>query len=213
MEKQNHHRTPEEKLAIIEYAEKNGMNRACEKYQLTERSIWRYKSLYDGTLQSLENGSSVPASHPNQHTETEIKNIKEVLEKHPYISVEELYKILTKEYGYNRTKPGLLRYLRKRNLIPETKQKNDYVNIFDKTAIDMLNKQYAFSNRNKLPIYVIELNTYGIYLSSISTNNPCNLTVYYSTALKFNSLEEAKAFLKTIKIKTQFKPNIKEIRV
>jgi len=213
MAKQNHHRTPEEKLQIIEYAKLNGMERACEKYQLTERSIWRYKSLYDGTLQSLENGSSVPASHPNQHTETEIKNIKEVLEKHPYISVEELYKILTKEYGYNRTKPGLLRYLRKRNLIPETKQKNDYVNIFDKTAIDMLNKQYAFTNRNKLPFYVIELNNYGIYIANINSNNPCNLTVYYSTALKFNSLEEAQTFLKPIKTKTQFKPNIKEIRV
>ena len=57
-----------------------------------------------------------------------------------------------------------------------------------------------------------EGNTGNFILKGANSNNPCNLTVYYSTALKFDSLEEAKKFLKTIKIKTQFKPNIKEIR-
>lgn len=212
MGNRNCHRTPEEKLAIIEYAEKNGMERACEKYQLTERSIWRYKSLYDGTLQSLKNKSSVPASHPNQHTEEEINNIKEVLQKYPYISHEELYKTLKEKYGYNRNKHGLNNYLKRHNMVPETKLKNDYSTIFDKDAVERINNKYAFANRTKLPLYIIELNNLGIYLGQENNNNPCNLTAYYSTALKFNSLEDAKSFTKTIKTKTLFKPNIKEIR-
>lgn len=213
MGNRNCHRTPREKLAIIEYAEKNGMEKACAKYDITERSIWRYKSLYDGTLQSLENKSSKPPTHPNQHTEEEINNIKEVLHKHPYISLEELYSILKEQYGYNRNKFGLYNFLRRNRMIPEPKQKKDYATIFDKRAVTRMNNKYAFNNRDKLPLYIIELNDYGIYLGTENNNNPCNLTVYYSTALKFDNIEDAETFMKTIKNSSQFKPSIKEIQV
>lgn len=213
MGNRNCHRTPREKLQIIEYADKNGMQKACEKYDLTERTIWRYKSQYDGTLKSLENKTSrVDMIHPSQHTEEEVNNIREVLSKYPYISHKELYEILVKEYGYNRHIGGLYNYLRRHNMRPEPKQKNEYATMFDERAVRILNNKFIFDNKDKLPLYVIELSDLGVYIASNSSNYPCKLCVYYSVALTFNELKEAEKFVKSIKNTSKFELNIRELK-
>lgn len=213
MGNRNCHRTPREKLQIIKFAEMNGMQKTCEKYDLTERTIWRYKSQYDGTLKSLENKSSRPHTpHPQEHTEEEVDNIREVLSKNPYISHKELYEILKKEYGYNRHIGGLYNYLRRHRMIPEPKQKNEYATMFDEKAVRRLNNKFIYDNKDKLPLYVIELSDFDIYIASNASNYPCKLCVYYSVALTFNTFNEAEKFVKNIKNTSKFDLNIRELK-
>ena len=57
-------------------------------FKCTERSLWRWKSKYDGTLQSLENGSKVPLTpHPNAHSAQEEEHIRELFDENPDLSL------------------------------------------------------------------------------------------------------------------------------
>lgn len=212
MGQKNYRRTAKEKLQILQYAEKHGMQKACEKFDITERSIWRYKSSYNGALESLENKSSRPNTpHPTEHTEEEVNSIREVLSKNPYISHKELYEILKSEYGYNRHIGGLYNYLRRHNMIPKPKQKNEYATMFDERAVKRLNNKFIYNNKDNLPLYVIELSQLGIYIASNTSNYPCKLSRYYSVALTFNDIKEAQKFVKSIKNTSKFELSIKEL--
>ena len=73
--------------------EKIPIMKVCQKCKCTERSLWRWKARYDGSLKSLENRTSrIETIHPNQHTEMEIERIKKVLSK-PNMSYCEAYGI------------------------------------------------------------------------------------------------------------------------
>lgn len=212
MKNRNCHRTPQEKLEIIEYANMYGMGDACEKYNITERSIWRYKEIYDGTLESLVNKSSRPHTpHPSEHTEEEVNHIREILSKNPYISHKELYEILKTKYNYNRHIGGLYNYLRRHKMIPEPKQKNEYATMFDASAVNRFNKKFLYDNRDRLPLYVIELSNLGIYIASNTGNYPCKLCAYYSVALTFDTIENAEKFVKSINNTSKFELQIKEL--
>lgn len=170
------------------------------------------ENIYNGSLESLENKYCAPYTpHPNSHTEEEIRNINKVLAENPYISHKELYKKLNNEYGYNRNIGGLYNYLRRHNLLPEPKLKNDYSTMFDSEAVKRINYKFLFSNKEYLPYYVIEINNIGIYIAKEEANNPCDLTVYYSTALKFNNKSEAVNFIQSIQNTSNYKLSIKEI--
>lgn len=48
--------------------EKVDIERVCQRCKCTERSLWRWKSLYDGTLDSLQPKTSRKEMlHPNRH--------------------------------------------------------------------------------------------------------------------------------------------------
>ncbi len=59
--------------SLIEYSLKHGVTKAAIKYETNRQYIYRWSRRYDGTLQSLANKSHRPESHPNQHTEEELK--------------------------------------------------------------------------------------------------------------------------------------------
>jgi len=200
------------KYDVLMYAETNGIKNATLKYDCTERTIFRWKKKFDGTLQSLENDYSRKGMpHPTAHTEEEIENIKEVMRNNPYITHKELYEILKKDYGYTRHPGGLYNYLRRNRIVPEPKLKNDYATMFDSKAVKRLNGKYLFNNKNNLPQFLIELDNKGIYIARSENNNPCDLTVYYSTSLRFDTKQKAEDFLHSIKNTSNFELTIKEI--
>ena len=69
------------RLSLIKYADKHGVTKASRVYNTSRQNIYRYKKRYDGDIRSLANLSRRPKSHPNQHTEDEIKLIKDMLKK------------------------------------------------------------------------------------------------------------------------------------
>lgn len=205
--------TAKYKYEVLMYAETNGIKNATLKYDCTERTIFRWKKKFDGTLQSLENDYSRKGMpHPKAHTEEEIEYIKEIMRKNPYINHKELYEILKKEYGYTRHPGGLYNYLRRNGIFPEPKLKNDYATMFDSRAVKRLNGKFLFNNKSLLPLYLIELDNNGIYIAREENNNPCKLTVYYSTSLRFNTKQKAEDFLNSINNTSNHTLTIKEIR-
>lgn len=85
-----------------------GVDFVCRRYHISKASLMRWNRKYDGTMQSLENKSHRPKTpHPNAHTETELKWIRDLHRRNPHISVCELYGKLRVDKGYSRH-PGSL---------------------------------------------------------------------------------------------------------
>ena len=98
-------------------------------------------------------------------------------------------------------------------MIPEPKQKNEYATMFDEDAVNRLNKKFLYNNKEKLPLYIIELSDLGIYIASNSSNYPCKLSVYYSVSLTFDELRDAERFVGSINNKSRYKLKIKELLI
>lgn len=69
--------------SLLQYADKNGVTNAAKKYNVSRQYIYRWRNRYDGTLQSLADKSRRPHHHPNQHTDAEIKLIKNMRRSNP----------------------------------------------------------------------------------------------------------------------------------
>ncbi|MDR3264152.1 MAG: DDE-type integrase/transposase/recombinase [Clostridiales bacterium] len=114
---QFHYNTPysaKEKEKALNLLRNSTIEFVAHRYHCTERTLYRWKSLYDGTLQSLENHSKRPKTvHPNAHTKQEIKHIKDLIHRNPNIGLNELYGKLRRFYAYQRSYVGLYRFLRK----------------------------------------------------------------------------------------------------
>ena len=69
--------------SLMRYAEKYGVSRASRKYNKSRSYIYFWKARWDGTVQSLVCQSRRPHSHPNQHTEAELKLIRDMRRRNP----------------------------------------------------------------------------------------------------------------------------------
>ena len=75
--------------AIIQYAEKHGVTKAAIRYHTNRQYIYRWRKRYDGTLESLADRSHRPHHHPNQHTEEELKLIRDMRHHNPNLDMVE----------------------------------------------------------------------------------------------------------------------------
>ena len=99
--------------------EKLPTQKVCMRCKCTERSLWRWKALYDGTLESLEPQSCRPKTpHPNSHTKEEVEQIVRLIKNKPHLSYNEMYGIMRQKHAYSRTYCGFYRYIVKNNLRP-----------------------------------------------------------------------------------------------
>ena len=99
--------------------EKEDILKVAKQTKCSERTLWRWKAQYDGTIESLNNISSRPHTpHPNSHTDEEAAHIKELFESNPNISYAEALGVLRTKYAYSRTYFGFYRYVRKSGLRP-----------------------------------------------------------------------------------------------
>ena len=106
-----------EKALKMWLVEKKDIFYVCKKSRCTERSLWRWKSQYNGTLESLANRSSRPITpHKLSHTESERAAIVAIFTEHPDISYTEALGILRTEHAYKRTYGGFYRYVVKNHL-------------------------------------------------------------------------------------------------
>lgn len=103
--------------SLLEYAEKHGVTKAAVKYKTNRQYVYRWKNRYDGTWDSLKDRSHKPYSHPNQHTEEELKLISNMRRRNPHAGLVVFWVKLT-ERGYTRCITSLYRILRKRGEMP-----------------------------------------------------------------------------------------------
>ena len=115
--------------AVKTYRSGNSIAFVCRKYKISKASLMRWNKRYDGTRESLMNRSHRPHTpHPKQHTDEELKMIKNILRRNPDISGCELYGKLKKK-GYSRHPDSLYRVLRRLGYrdSANTKKKDTYV--------------------------------------------------------------------------------------
>lgn len=98
--------------ALILYANKYGVTKAAIRYKTNRQYIYRWKKRYDGTLQSLADRSHRPNSHPNQHTDDELKLIKDMRRRNPNAGLV-VFWVKLRQRGYSRSITGLYRVLKR----------------------------------------------------------------------------------------------------
>ena len=69
--------------SLMKYAEKYGVSRASRKYNKSRSYIYFWKQRWDGSAASLACQSRQPHSHPSQHTEAELKLIRDMRRRNP----------------------------------------------------------------------------------------------------------------------------------
>ena len=107
------------------YALKYGVTKAARKYNRPRSTIYFWLSRYDGSIESLDNRSKRPHSHPNQHTEEELKLIRDMRRRNPNLGLIDLWCRL-KERGYTRCPESLYRVLKRLGALPERPKKQPY---------------------------------------------------------------------------------------
>ena len=103
--------------SLIKYAEKNGVAKASRKYNKSRSYIYFWLKRWDGSIESLVEQSKKPHSHPNQHTEEEIRVIRNYRRRNPNLGLTELWHRLRKK-GYTRRPESLYRVMKKLGLLP-----------------------------------------------------------------------------------------------
>ena len=86
------------------------------------KTIYRWREKYDGTAQSLKNKSRRPHGHPKQHTETEIRLIKNYKYKNKDTGLVVLW-IKLRRAGYTRTLTSLYRVMQRIGIYRKTPSK------------------------------------------------------------------------------------------
>ena len=114
------------KQSLLQYAEKYGVSRAARKYNKSRSYIYFWKTRYDGSLSSLGCQSRRPHSHPNQHTESELKLIGDMRRRNPKLGMIELWHRLRKR-GYKRRPESLFRTMRRLGMFPPKKEKKSHI--------------------------------------------------------------------------------------
>ena len=111
--------------SLMKYAEKYGVSRASRKYNKSRSYIYFWKARWDGSVTSLACQSRRPHSHPKQHTEAELKLIRDMRRRNPDLGMVELWHRLRKR-GYTRRPESLFRVMRKLGLFPGAEKKKAY---------------------------------------------------------------------------------------
>lgn len=61
---------------VIKHAKNKGVQKTLEEFKVSRSTIYRWIKKFNGTNKSLLDKSRRPHSHPNQHTEEELRNIR-----------------------------------------------------------------------------------------------------------------------------------------
>lgn len=116
--------TSEEKLKALNLWKRSTIEFVAHRYHCSTRTLYRWKKIYDGTIESLAPKYCPPHTpHPNRHTDIELTNIKNLIRRHPNIGLNELYGKLRQDYSYRRNPVSLYRLLRKNGWYKEVKKK------------------------------------------------------------------------------------------
>ena len=116
--------TPDMKYrqSLLIYAQKYGVSRASRKYNKSWSYIYFWRGRYDGSLQSLACRPRRPHSHPNRHTQEEVKLIADMHRQNLNLGIVELWARMRKR-GYTRTVESLWRVMQREGWTAQVEKK------------------------------------------------------------------------------------------
>ena len=98
--------TAEQKLEALILLKTNPIALVSQQYHCSERTLYRWRRKYNGTIQSLKNGSPKPLTpNPKTMPDWEKEKLIEIVTENPNISDRELSRML----GTNRNPAALYR--------------------------------------------------------------------------------------------------------
>lgn len=100
------------KQAVVEYSFKHGVTAAAKRYKRTRQWIYYWRKRYDGTIRSLAEYSRRPHSHPNAHTDAELKLIDDMRKRNTGDGLV-VFWVKLRRRGYTRSVPSLFRVMRR----------------------------------------------------------------------------------------------------
>lgn len=109
--------------SVIKYAKNKGVMAAVEELKVSRATIYRWIKKFDGTKESLLDKSRRPHSHPNQHTEEELRNIINYKAKNKNKGLVMLWLKLREKTGYSRSVVSLYRALIRLGIYKKTPSK------------------------------------------------------------------------------------------
>ena len=112
--------------SLLKFADKNGVTKAAIRYNVSRQYIYRWRRRYDGTLQSLADKSHRPNHHPSQHTDAEIKLIRDMRKRNPNAGLV-VFWVKLRQRGYTRSVTGLYRFLRKQGQMSVKPPNSKYI--------------------------------------------------------------------------------------
>ena len=103
--------TLKRRQAVVKYAKRYGVSAASIRYNVSRPTIYKWMKRYNGHLGSLKDESRRPHHHPNQHTEAELEQSRNMRRCNPNTGVVVLW-VKLRERGYCRSISGLLKVLK-----------------------------------------------------------------------------------------------------
>ena len=110
------------KESVVKFSYKYGVTKAAIKFGECKRTIYRWRKRYDGSLESLKDKSRRPHHHPNEHTEEEIKLIRNYKANNKETGLVTLW-VKLRDAGYTRTVQGLYHAMQRMGIYKKTPSK------------------------------------------------------------------------------------------
>lgn len=111
--------------SLIKFAKRYTVTQAARRYKVNRQYIYRWMKRYDGTLKSLQDKSRRPHSHPNAHTSSEIKLIKDMRRRNPKDGLV-IFWVKLRQRGYCRHVSSLYRVMKRFDIPLNQKKKRKY---------------------------------------------------------------------------------------
>lgn len=112
----------EYRKSVIKYAKNRGVAKAVKEFKESRATIYRWIKKYDGTNESLKDKSRRPNSHPNEHTEKEIKLIRDMKNKNKNTGLV-MFWLKLRDRGYKRSITSLYRVMVRIGIYKKTESK------------------------------------------------------------------------------------------
>ena len=103
--------------AEIKYAKRYRVTAASYRYNVSRPTIYAWQSRYNGHLGSLKDRSHRPHHHPNQHTDEELKLIRNMRRRNPNDGIV-VFWVKLRQRGYTRLISGLYKVLTNTGQLP-----------------------------------------------------------------------------------------------
>ena len=88
--------------SVVSYSVKFGVPAAVRRFNVSRASVYRWRSRFNGQTESLQDKSRRPHHHPNQHTEQELKLIRDMRRRNPNVGLV-VFWVKLRNRGYSRS--------------------------------------------------------------------------------------------------------------
>lgn len=116
------------RLSLVKSFHRVGATKTAIRYKTTRQMVYFWAKRFDGDIHSLADHSHQPHSHPKQHTDEELKHIRDMRRRNPEMGLVDFWLALRKRHAYKRNIASLYRVMRKLGMFPQIKKQPKRVN-------------------------------------------------------------------------------------